>query len=172
MIDSDKSDALMCAFLFTRYRRIRATCLIGAESANANSPSEITTKFCRRLEPAFLCSRRAAILVAGDQEAEDVDGSLNEDLWLHRAGEPEMREGEGAGELLEQGAVVRPAHRENHQHSALERHALAPQLVQAGVDVGAGNPEIAPGELDGREEVEAEDGDFSDVWRCSTLPWA
>ncbi len=110
--------------------------------------------------------------VAGDQEAEDVDGSLNEDLWLHRAGEPEMREGEGAGELLEQGAVVRPAHRENHQHSALERHALAPQLVQAGVDVGAGNPEIAPGELDGREEVEAEDGDFSDVWHCSTLPWA
>ena len=67
-----------------------------------------------------------------------------------------MGDGEELACEAERGAGVGEAHGDHHERAALEGHALLPSLVEEGIDVGAGEPEIAPGDLDRGEPVEGE----------------
>lgn len=97
---------------------------------------------------------------AGDEQAEDVDDGLDEDFRLDGFGEPEVRVGEGRGEPVEDGALVGPAEGVHHEDAPLERHAFAAGFVEGGVDVGSRDPEVAPGELYGREDVDGDEDLF------------
>ena len=104
---------------------------------------------------------------ASDQEADYVDHCLNDDLRLDGTGKPEVGKAERNGHPAQEAAAVREIHGKHHEHAALKGHTLQAALVEGSVDVGAGDPEIAPGELDRRKDVHREQEKAFPLWHIS-----